>query len=984
MDAAQICKSSVWVLVAGLLCAAPGSAANLLVNGQTSVTVGLSTAVTQQPVSVTSSDGSAVSFTVGISGAVACGITWLGTTPTSGTTSATLDVILQNTLLTCGAAPYTATITLTNNSGGNNATITVTYSPNGSGGTTGAITVSPSPLTVSVASGSSLLTQVTLTNNSAGTVTFSNLSTSTSDGNPWLTASFLNSNNAALANGGTAVLNVTTFAFNLPTATYSGTISLNASSGQTITIQVTMAVNGATTGGLFANPASLTFASQNDGTPFSSSLIITTPAGGTYTAQSDSNWLFVSSAGSIPGTISVYASPATPVPPLAVGSYTGHVTIATSAGSQVVPVSLLVTASPVLAANPSVIYFNATTSTPTAQNVALSVSDNSSPVLTVSSAPSWATASITGNVLTVIPNLAGLNSAVYSGTIVVAANGVSTIANNPLSIPVVLVNGTGSAGSLTFSSSSVSFQGAVNSTPTSQSLTVSAATATTFTAAISSNANWLSLSPVQSSYTTNQPFTLSVNTTSLSAGTYNANLLFTAGGVTQTVPVTLTLSATGGNVTATPTSLTFAAQAGGSAPAAQTVTISNAASGTAGIPFTVSTVPANSWLTATPASATAQATVTVNANPSGLTPSSYNGTVQIVPTGGTEVDIPVTFSVQALPAVSVSNANVSFGFRAGNTTPATQTVTVSGGAFTALVTSTSTWLTVSPASGTAGSNLTIRADPTGLNVGQYQGAISVTGAAGATGTATINVSLSIQAPLPTITSLTNAASFLRGAISPGEMITLFGTDLGPSTAVTAQIDSSGKLATTLSGVQVLVNGFPAPIVNAINTQVSAMVPYEVAGFRTASVLVKYLGQTSNAIPIAVTGTAPGLFTLNQSGTGPALAFDTSSRVVSSSNPVAKGSYVSFFLTGEGQTSPPGVTGTINPLSTNLPSPVGPVAVLIDNQPANFNYAGGVPQTVEGFMQLNVLIPQGVRSGDVPVTVTIGSQTTQPGVTVSVQ
>ncbi|MBV8730735.1 MAG: hypothetical protein JO336_13105, partial [Acidobacteriia bacterium] len=48
------------------------------------------------------------------------------------------------------------------------------------------------------------------------------------------------------------------------------------------------------------------------------------------------------------------------------------------------------------------------------------------------------------------------------------------------------------------------------------------------------------------------------------------------------------------------------------------------------------------------------------------------------------------------------------------------------------------------------------------------------------------------------------------------------------------------------------------------------------------------------------------------------------------------------------------------------------------------YAGGVPGLVEGLMQLNIQIPTTAASGALPIVVTIGNNSTQAGVTVSVQ
>ena len=65
-------------------------------------------------------------------------------------------------------------------------------------------------------------------------------------------------------------------------------------------------------------------------------------------------------------------------------------------------------------------------------------------------------------------------------------------------------------------------------------------------------------------------------------------------------------------------------------------------------------------------------------------------------------------------------------------------------------------------------------------------------------------------------------------------------------------------------------------------------------------------------------------------------------------------------------------------------PLLPVAVTVDGQPANYSFAGGAPGWVSGLLQINVQIPLNVRTGDVPLAVTIGSNSSQANVTVSVR
>ena len=47
---------------------------------------------------------------------------------------------------------------------------------------------------------------------------------------------------------------------------------------------------------------------------------------------------------------------------------------------------------------------------------------------------------------------------------------------------------------------------------------------------------------------------------------------------------------------------------------------------------------------------------------------------------------------------------------------------------------------------------------------------------------------------PTIVSMVNAASYIDGPISPGEMVTIFGSGIGPATAAYATMDPADRQA----------------------------------------------------------------------------------------------------------------------------------------------------------------------------------------------
>src|SRR5947207_2780366 len=102
-----------------------------------------------------------------------------------------------------------------------------------------------------------------------------------------------------------------------------------------------------------------------------------------------------------------------------------------------------------------------------------------------------------------------------------------------------------------------------------------------------------------------------------------------------------------------------------------------------------------------------------------------------------------------------------------------------------------------------------------------------------------------QTSKPIVNAVTNVASYSNGPISPGEMLVLFGTGVGPSQVVTAQLDQQGRVATTLSQVQVTFDGSPAPLIYVSATQSSVMVPYGVAGKSTTQVQVVYRGVASD-------------------------------------------------------------------------------------------------------------------------------------------
>jgi uncharacterized protein (TIGR03437 family) len=810
--------------------------------------------------------------------------------------------------------------------------------------------------------------------------------------------------------------------------------SLGAES-QTIPISFPVGSGTVTAPGI-VTPTSLTFAYQTTviatSTTLPSQSVLVSGAGAytvsapTYASGQTGGWLATSASnGTAPGSFSVsinnpgaLAASSTP--------YTATLTVTTASGSTAtVSVSLLVTGSTVLVAYPGTLNFAYTAgggipSSP----LYLNASDSSAIPVSATTTTTWLsvtgqTQPNTGTVVTVSGNnLSSLANGIYTGAITVTAAGA---ANSPVNVPVVLTV-TGSTatggGSLTPSTSSMTFNATQNGTaPAYQTLSVSAPSTTNFTATASSSGNWLSVSPSGSLTASPSPtnLTISVNQSGLTANTYYGTITLAANGVTQTVQVNMVVSSStvvggSGNVTVTGNStagtpsLTFTYQVGAGTPAVQTLQVVSA-SGSAPVSFTIASSAV--WLSAGVQNGTSLNTpvgFTVSiVNPGSLAAGPYSANITITPTGGTVVTVPVSLTVTAAPTVTVTTTTLSFAYQAGNANPTPATISVSGGgqalAFTAMVTSGSDWLSVSPTSGitptTGTTPLTVTVTPGTMGAGTYNGTILVAGSGIATGSTSVNVALTITAPLPTINSVVNAASFINGAVSPGEIVTLFGTAIGPATAAYATIDAStGKLATTIGGVQVLFSGTPAPMIYASSTQVSAVVPYEMARVASPQVWIKYVGQTSNAYQLTAATTMPGVFTQNASGSGPGAILNQDLSLNGPGNPAPKGSIVMVYMTGEGQTSPAGVTGAITaptlPPPQVTPAPLLAVSVLINGQPASWTYAGEAPGLAAGLMQLNVQIPATTPSGAtfpsgaVSIVVSIGSNMSQNGVTVSVK
>jgi uncharacterized protein (TIGR03437 family) len=231
-------------------------------------------------------------------------------------------------------------------------------------------------------------------------------------------------------------------------------------------------------------------------------------------------------------------------------------------------------------------------------------------------------------------------------------------------------------------------------------------------------------------------------------------------------------------------------------------------------------------------------------------------------------------------------------------------------------------------------------------------------------------------------SLVNGASFLYGPIAPGELISIFGSGLGPAQPVGLQTTpGGGSITTALGGTQVLFNGLAAPLTYVSATQVNAIVPFEVAGSGTAQVSVVVQSVPGGSVTESVASSSPAVFAAS-GGTGQGAILNQDNSTNSASNPAAVGSVLQVFSTGLGQTVPLGVDGQIAGPNPSLP--VQNVTATVGGINATVLYAGSSYGLVSGVIQVNVLIPAGVTPGNaVPLTISAGQAASPAGITVAI-
>lgn len=533
------------------------------------------------------------------------------------------------------------------------------------------------------------------------------------------------------------------------------------------------------------------------------------------------------------------------------------------------------------------------------------------------------------------------------------------------------------------------YQLGASTLPAAQKVSVKASSGTLAysTAVDDANALWLTVSPDSGNLPAN--LSVRVNPTGLGVGQYTTSgLTVTIADIASpiAIPVTLNVTSPPSTLTVSPTTLTFSAPPSPVAP--QTVQLA-----TDGAPISFTASAGAVWLSVSPNAGVVlpgeQETLTITPDPTTLVPqaTAYVAKVTIA-ISGTSVaakaqTITVSFTVSSSTPSITNIWPAALPMNAG-----AQTITIFGTNFYSATVASIQGVTT----------------PLTTTVLSASALLAVVPAADLTAAATLAILVSNPAPggsstaaqlpvasLPAITAVTNVASYASASVSPGELVTIFGTNIGPATPSPMTV-TNGFVTTSLGGVTVTIDTQPAPLLYVSQNQVTAQVPYEATQGTGKQVSLTYGTNPPATNTVTIVPQAPGLFTADGSGENQAAALNYGATTQAytlntASNPAHLGDTILLYLTGEGDYNPTIsprtgliIPGTLSPLPQLSPLPT----VSIGGAAATVAYAGPIVGSILGLLQINCVVPATATTGKaVPVVVNIGGTNTQSGVTLSI-
>jgi uncharacterized protein (TIGR03437 family) len=202
---------------------------------------------------------------------------------------------------------------------------------------------------------------------------------------------------------------------------------------------------------------------------------------------------------------------------------------------------------------------------------------------------------------------------------------------------------------------------------------------------------------------------------------------------------------------------------------------------------------------------------------------------------------------------------------------------------------------------------------------------------------------------PAVFAITNAAvPRATAGVAPGEIATVYGIGLGPSTGIVDGPDENGLYPKQLGGVTIEFAGVPAALLYVGPNQINFQAPFTLTN--PATVTITTPTSVLPAMQLLLIGSIGIFGVLNQDGS-----------LNSASSPAKAGSIVSLYATGMGAPSFPVEDGAVSLSANSVFRNSIEVAWQGSLYPLPLWYAGTAPGLINGLDQVNVQLPAGVKN-----------------------
>ena len=338
-----------------------------------------------------------------------------------------------------------------------------------------------------------------------------------------------------------------------------------------------------------------------------------------------------------------------------------------------------------------------------------------------------------------------------------------------------------------------------------------------------------------------------------------------------------------------------------------------------------------------------------NTSISATLPSSLAGLVTLAVNASTGGDSIAIVAVAANPpTIAVSPGSLSFSYTAGGTVPPSKPVQITnggGGTLNWTASTTASWLSLSAASGTAPSTLSISVVPAGLGAGSYTGSVEISSSGASNTPVSVSVTLDVTAPSPALGVSPTALSFsfTNGSTAPAPQTVQITNAGGGTLNWTASANVYWLSLSAASG--------SAPASLSVSLNPANLAP----GTYNGAVQIAAAGAAGSPVSVGVTLTVQGgLPAPNITAVGNAGSFQPGG---------APATWLAVF--GSNLSNVIYTWQGSDFASGQLPTSLQGVTVLIDGKPGYISFLSPT--------QINVLAPDDSVTGPVAIQVTTAQQ-----------